>query len=134
MQVNVIIEKCRIDKWLLAARFFKTRLLASGAIELGRITLNGRRIKPAKLVMVGDVLTIRMGNYQYVLRILALSNRRGSATQAQQLYTETHESREQREIMTVRLKTHSQPFLTRGRPTKRDRREIERLISSQDQF
>ena len=134
MQVNAIVEKCRIDKWLLAARFFKTRSLASGAIELGRVTLNGRRTKPAKLVVVGDVLTIRMGSYQYTIEILELSDRRGSATQAQKLYNETHESREQREVMAVRLKAHSQSFLTRGRPTKRDRREIERLISSQDQF
>lgn len=132
MQLN--IEKYRIDKWLFAARFFKTRSLAAEAVERGRVTLNDQRVKPAKVVAVGDMLTIRIGNYQYVIKVLALSNKRGSATQAQQLYSETDESREQREILAARLKAQPQPFFIKGRPTKRDRREIERFISSQDEF
>ncbi len=127
-------EKYRIDKWLFAARFFKTRSLAAEAVERGRVTLNDQRIKPAKVVAVGDMLTIRIGNYQYGIKVLALSNKRGSATQAQQLYSETDESREQREILAARLKAQPQPFFTKGRPTKRNRREIERFVSSQDEF
>lgn len=132
MQQEENIEKHRIDKWLFAARFFKTRSLAAEAIDRGRITVNGHRIKPAKVVAVGDMLTIRINNYQYHIEILELSNKRDSATQAQQLYKETEESRKQRELLAARLKIQPQPFFTKSRPTKRDRREIERFISIQD--
>ncbi len=134
MQSDEIVEKYRIDKWLFATRFFKTRSLAADAIERGRVTLNDHRVKPAKVVSVGDRLAIRIGNVQYVIKVLALSNQRGSATQAQQLYSETDESRQQREMLATRMKAQPQPFFTKGRPTKRDRREIERLISNQDEF
>lgn len=132
MQQSEKIEKHRIDKWLFAARFFKTRSLAAEAIERGRITVNGHRVKPAKIIAVGDMLTIRINNYQYNIEILELSNKRGSATQAQQLYKETEESRKQRELLAARLKAQPQPFITKSRPTKRDRREIERFISIQE--
>ena len=132
MQQDEKIEKHRIDKWLFAARFFKTRSLAAEAIDRGRITVNGHRIKPAKVVAVGDILTVRINNYQYHIEILGLSNKRGSATQAQQLYKETEESRKQRELLAARLKMQPQPLFTKSRPTKRDRREIERFISIQD--
>ncbi|MDH5479291.1 MAG: RNA-binding S4 domain-containing protein [Nitrosomonas sp.] len=122
-------EKFRVDKWLFATRFFKTRSLAAEAIEKGRVTLNEVRVKPAKIVSVGDRLSIRIGNYQYVVEILGLSNKRGSAAIAQQLYRETDESREQREIISARIKAQPQPFYTKGRPTKRDRRNIERFKS-----
>ena len=132
MQQNENIEKHRIDKWLFAARFFKTRSLAAEAIDRGRITVNGHRVKPAKIIAVGDMLTVRINNFQYDIEILELSNKRGSATQAQQLYRETEESRKQRDLLAVRLKAQPQPFFTKSRPTKRDRREIERFISIQD--
>ena len=132
MQQSEKIEKHRIDKWLFAARFFKTRSLAAEAIDRGRITVNGHRVKPAKIVAIGDMLIIRINNYQYEIEVLALSNKRGSATQAQQIYKETEESRKQRELLAVRLKAQPQPFFTKSRPTKRDRREIERFISIQD--
>ncbi|MBL0011871.1 MAG: RNA-binding S4 domain-containing protein [Nitrosomonas sp.] len=125
-------EKYRIDKWLFASRFFKTRSLAAEAIDRGRVTLNGHRVKPAKVVLVGDMLTIRINNFQYHIELLLLSNKRGSAMQAQQLYRETEESRRQRELLAARLKAQPQLFLTRSRPTKRDRREIERFISKHD--
>lgn len=134
MRLDDSVEKYRIDKWLFAARFFKTRSLAADAIERGRVTLNDHRIKPAKVAAVGDMLTIRIGNVQYVITILALSNKRGSAPQAQQLYSETDESRAQREMLAARLKAQPQPFFTKGRPTKRDRRVIERIFSSDDEF
>lgn len=134
MQINDSVEKYRIDKWLFAARFFKTRSLAADAVERGRVILNDQRVKPAKVVAVGDMLTIRIGNVQYVIKVLALSNKRGSAPQAQQLYCETDESRQQREILAARLKAQPQlAFSSKGRPTKRDRRVIERFISDQDE-
>ncbi|WP_293007128.1 RNA-binding S4 domain-containing protein [Nitrosomonas sp.] len=127
-------EKYRIDKWLFAARFFKTRALAAEAIDRGRVMINDQRIKPAKTVAVGDKIEIRINNYQYVIEVLGLSNKRGSAPQAQQLYRETDESREERALLAARLKAQPQPFFAKGRPTKRDRREIERLTSSADEF
>ena len=134
MQSDDSVEKYRIDKWLFAARFFKTRSLAADAIERGRVTLNDHRVNPAKVVAAGDMLMVRIGKYQYVIKILALSNKRGSATQAQQLYSETDESRAQREMLAARLKAQPQPFFSKGRPTKRNRREIERFFSSDDEF
>ncbi len=122
-------EKFRIDKWLFAARFFKTRSLAADAIERGRVHLNGIRIKPAKTLVIGDMLTIRIGNFIYDITVLALSNKRGSATIAQQLYSETEESRHQRELIAERLKVQPK-FYAKGRPTKRDRRDIMRLKNS----
>lgn len=119
-------EKFRVDKWLFAARFFKTRSLAAEAIERGRVHLNGNRVKPAKILAIGDNLTIRIGNYQYDIQVLALSNKRGSATIAQQLYRETDESREKREMITERIKAQPKAFYNKGRPTKRNRREIMR--------
>lgn len=133
MQSDDAVEKFRIDKWLFAARFFKTRSLAAEAIERGRVTVNDQRVKPAKVLAVGDRLTIRINNYQYDVEVLGLSNKRGSAPVAQQLYRETDESREKRELLAARLKAQPQPFYTRGRPTKRDRREIERFISNHDE-
>lgn len=119
-------EKLRIDKWLWAARFFKTRALAVDAIEIGRVLINGVRVKPAKTVAVGDWLDLSLGQYQYRVEVLGLSDKRGPATQAQQLYRESEESRQRREIIAAQNKLLPQPFL-KGRPTKRDRREIERF-------
>ncbi|MGZ0018450.1 RNA-binding S4 domain-containing protein [Nitrosomonas sp. wSCUT-2] len=133
MQLSDTIEKYRVDKWLFAARFFKTRSLAAEAIDRGRVTVNGQRIKPAKVLAIGDRLTIRINNFQYDIEVLDLSNIRGSATVAQQLYRETEESRKQRELQAARLKAQSQSFYTKGRPTKRDRRNIERFISNHNE-
>lgn len=134
MQSDDTIEKYRIDKWLFAARFFKTRSLAAEAIDRGRVTVNGQRIKPAKILAAGDMLTIRIDNYQYDIEVLGLSNKRGSATVAQQLYRETEESKQQRELLAARLKAQPPPFHIKGRPTKRDRRVIERFVSNHDEF
>ncbi|ALQ49908.1 RNA-binding S4 domain-containing protein [Nitrosomonas ureae] len=134
MQSNENNEKYRIDKWLFAARFFKTRALAAEAIDRGRVAINDQKIKPAKTVAVGDRVEIRINNYQYTIEVLGLSNKRGSAPQAQQLYRETEESREQRALLAARLKAQPQPFFTKGRPTKRDRREIERFTLNTDEF
>ena len=120
-------EKFRIDKWLCAARFFKTRSLAADAVDCGKVHLNETRVKPAKPVVVGDMLTVNIGQKQYVVEVIALSNKRGPASQAQKLYRETDASRERREAIAAQLKLQPQPFFFKGRPTKRDRREIERF-------
>ena len=120
-------EKFRIDKWLCAARFFKTRALAADAVECGQVHLNEARVKPAKALAAGDMLNIRIGQKQYVVEVLALSNKRGPASEAQKLYRETDASRQRREAIATQLKAQPQPFYFKGRPTKRDRREIERF-------
>ena len=120
-------EKFRIDKWLWAARFFKTRSLAISAIESGKVQIRNERVKPAKSLAVGDLLSIQIGNYQYLVEVLALSNKRGAAPEAQKLYRETDESRQHREVILAQLKADPQPIHFKGRPTKRDRREIERF-------
>ena len=123
-------EKCRVDKWLFAARFFKTRSLAAEAIEKGRIQVNGARIKPSKTLNEGDRLEIRIGEYRYHIDVLALSNRRGSAAVAQMLYQETEESRVTRQALAEKLKMQPR-FEGKGRPTKRVRRNLQRLIDGE---
>lgn len=119
-------DKIRIDKWLWAARFFKTRSLAAEAVEAGRVTMNEVRIKPAKAIGAGDRLDIRLGQYHFEVEVLALSSRRGPAPEAQKLYRESDESRARRAAIAAQLKALPQPTF-KGRPTKRDRREIERF-------
>ena len=120
-------DKARIDKWLWAARFFKTRALAVAAVETGKVQVNGVRVKPAKSLTAGDTLTIRLGPYQHVIEVLAISNRRGSPAEAQKLYQETEESRARRAALALELKAQPQPSDQKGRPTKKDRREIEKV-------
>jgi ribosome-associated heat shock protein Hsp15 len=121
-------NKVRLDKWLWAARFFKTRALAAEAVEGGKIEVNGDRPKRARALQEGDQLRIRLGPYEHIVTVRALSDRRGPATQAAGLYEETEASRIAREARAVQLKSlHSLFGPEKGRPTKKDRREIERL-------
>ena len=121
-------DKVRLDKWLWAARFFKTRALAAEAVEGGKVQVNGDRPKRARPLQVGDELRIRLGPYEHIVVVRALSDRRGPATQAAGLYEETIASRSAREALSIQLKTmHSLFGPEKGRPTKKDRREIERL-------
>jgi ribosome-associated heat shock protein Hsp15 len=120
-------ERLRIDKWLWAARFYKTRSLAADAVETGKVQIDGARVKPAKLLAVGDMLSLRLGPYQHVLEVRALSNKRGPATEAQKLYRETAESSSRRAALAMELKARPEPMQHEGRPTKRDRREMERV-------
>ena len=122
-------EKLRIDKWLWAARFFKTRSLAADAVECGKVMVNEMRVKPARLLAAGDTLSIRLGPYLHVLEVLALANMRGPASEAQKLYRETEESRLRREMLAQELKAQPRQATHEGRPTKRDRREIEKFKS-----
>lgn len=116
----------RIDKWLWAARFFKTRSAAQQAVEGGRVRLNGERVKPAKDVRVDDELAISIGAFEWVVRVLQLSDKRGSATVARTLYVENEASRLKREEQTA-MRRLAEPAQERhGRPTKRERRQLER--------
>ncbi|MBX9632256.1 MAG: RNA-binding S4 domain-containing protein [Burkholderiales bacterium] len=122
-------ERLRIDKWLWAARFFKTRSIAADAVEGGKVQINGERVKPAKVVKVGDAIGIRSGPYAWNVTVLGLSDRRGPAPEAQKLYSEGEESRLAREAMVAQVKA-ARPVnpLHKGRPTKKARREIDRLL------
>jgi ribosome-associated heat shock protein Hsp15 len=120
--------RTRLDKWLWAARFFKTRALAAEAVEGGKVQVNGDRPKRARPLQVGDELRIRLGPYEHAVTVRALSNRRGPASEAAGLYEETAASRSAREALAIQLKTlHAAFGPDRGRPTKKDRREIDRL-------
>ena len=122
------IERVRVDKWLWAARFFKTRALAATAIESGKVQVNGERAKRAKLLQVGDELHIRLGPYHHVVTVRLLSERRGPASVAATLYSESDEARKAREAIHIQVKAaQAVPGFERGRPSKKDRREIERL-------
>ncbi|MBA3317093.1 MAG: RNA-binding S4 domain-containing protein [Gemmatimonadales bacterium] len=121
-------ERVRLDKWLWAARFFKTRALAAEAVQGGKVQLNGDRPKRARPLQVGDEIRVRLGPYEHTLTVRALSGRRGPAAEAAGLYEETPASRTAREALAVQLKSlHAVFGPDRGRPTKKDRREIERL-------
>ncbi len=122
-------ERARIDKWLWAARFYKTRALAVAALENGRVLVNGVRVKPAKALNVGDMLAIRMGPYTHEVEVLGLSGKRGPAPEAQKLYRETEESKAKRAALAEQLKAQQQYSVLKGRPTKKDRRDIEKVKS-----
>jgi ribosome-associated heat shock protein Hsp15 len=118
----------RLDKWLWAARFFKTRSLAQQALAGGRVQLNGARTKPAHEVKVGDRVDVRVGDWRWEVVVKALSDRRGPAEEARKLYEETAESRAERERRGDLRRWGTEPAATlKGRPTKRDRRRIERF-------
>lgn len=117
----------RVDKWLWAARFFKTRSAAQQAVEGGKVKLGGERIKPAKELRVGDELMIQIGAASWTVRVAQLSDQRGSATVARTLYTEDETSRVRREEQLALRKFAADPAQGRhGRPTKRERRQLER--------
>jgi len=118
----------RLDKWLWAARFFKTRSLAAEAASGGKIEINGERPKASRVVRVGDRLSIRRGPYEWTVIVKGVTRSRGPAPQAQQLYEETEDSLRQREAAIAQLKLERPPeFDTPGRPSKKDRRAIARF-------
>jgi len=123
--------KFRIDKWLWAARFFKTRSLAAQAVEGGKVRLNQQRIKPAKELHVGDTLEIQIGNEAWEVTVQGLSVRRGPAEEARALYQESAASQEQRLVQREQRSFQNEPAAQiHGRPTKRDRRRLGRLTGS----
>lgn len=123
-----LLARMRLDKWLWAARFFKTRSLATQAIDHGRVKLNGERVKPAREVKPGDRLEVHLNEVAWTLTVRALSMQRGPAPVAQALYEEDPASVARRQQQISERKLASNPAAAiKGRPTKRDRRQIHRF-------
>lgn len=121
-------DSVRIDKWLWAARFFKTRSLATDAVDGGKVRLNGDRIKPARGVKPGDTLDIDNGSTEWEVVVQGLADKRGSATAAQALYSETEKSIAERQRNAEQRKLFREPSeAIKGRPTKRDRRLLDKF-------
>jgi ribosome-associated heat shock protein Hsp15 len=120
--------KVRLDKWLWAARFFKTRSLAADAIETGKVEVNGERVKRAKQLQIGDVVRVRLGPYNHIVSVRLLSERRGPASVAATLYEENEEGRKAREALQAQMKAaQGVSGYESGRPSKKDRRQIAKL-------
>ncbi|MGZ8377714.1 MAG: RNA-binding S4 domain-containing protein [Gemmatirosa sp.] len=121
-------EKVRLDKWLWAARFYKTRSLATEAVDGGKVDVNGARAKPAKLVGPGDELRVTVGPQRYVLRVTGTGERRGSAEAARTLYEETAESQADRAKLAEQHRLSAMSFdFDAGRPNKKDRRDLNKF-------
>jgi ribosome-associated heat shock protein Hsp15 len=122
-----LMDRLRIDKWLWAARFYKTRTLASEEITRGRVEVNGQEVKPAREVKVGDTVSLRQGPVTRIVTVRGISGVRGPAPVAQQLYEETPQSVKAREQAAEQRRYAPEPALSieQGRPTKRGRRELD---------
>jgi len=120
-------EEVRLDRWLWAARFFKTRALATQAVEGGKVHLNGQRTKSSKRLRPGDRLEIRKGPYRFVILVKDLSDRRGPASEAVALFEELPESQEARRVLADQRRAPPPTYTDKGRPTKRDRRALDRI-------
>jgi len=123
-------DRVRVDKWLWAARFYKTRSLATEAVTGGKVAVNGEGAKPSKTVKAGDEIRVRLGPYEHILIVRGLAERRGPASVAQALYDETPESRDARQRLAAQLAAAPATFVyeEKGRPTKKDRRDLSRFI------
>ena len=124
------LEKVRIDKWLWAARFFKTRSLAKAAIENGKVHIDGNKSKASRQLEVGTVLTIRQGFDNKTVEVIALSEQRRGAPEAMLLYSETDESIALREKDSAQRKAANSAVVSDGRPNKKQRRQIHRFLSN----
>jgi ribosome-associated heat shock protein Hsp15 len=122
------LSATRIDKWLWAARFFKTRSLASNAVELGRVLQNEDRVKPAHAVKVGDILEIHHAEQVWTIEVIRILDVRGAASIAQTMYAETAESIAKRQQRAEHRRLHTEPAAQlQQRPTKRQRRQLSNL-------
>jgi ribosome-associated heat shock protein Hsp15 len=126
-------DSVRLDRWLWAARFFRTRALASAAVGGGKVQVNGARAKPAKQLQIGDSLRVRVGPYDWLVTVRALTERRGSAKDALLLYDESPAGRAARERLAEAHRIAPAPtYQGKGRPTKKERRELQRLEEGED--
>lgn len=133
MKINTPLNTVRFDKWLWAARFFKTRSLAKTAIEHGKVWVDGARAKPSRSITVGALLRLQLGFDVYTVEVLALSEQRGSAVLAQALYAETEESQVLREQQAVlRQQNRLAHVAPEHRPNKKERRDLQRLRQHSD--
>lgn len=122
------MDKVRIDKWLWAARFFKTRALAKNAIENGKVQINGQKPKPSRMLDVGETLAIRQGYDEKIVDVIMLSDQRRGAPDAQKLYRETDESIAARDKQQAERKALNQSMPQHEKPNKKQRRQIHRFI------
>ena len=120
--------KVRLDKWLWAARFFKTRAIAKAAIETGKIHMDGQKAKPSRMIELDNMLTIRQGDIEKTVRVIIASEHRGGAPEAQLLYEETATSLEARERKSAEQRAFHGSTPTSTRPNKKQRRQIHRFI------
>ena len=121
-------DPVRLDKWLWAARYFKTRALAAEAVAGGRVEVGGHRVKPGRDVRIGDVVRVRIGPYVHVVTVRALSGRRGPAAEAAKLFEEDAASRAEREKLREQHRLAAQAFAYgEGKPSKKERRALEEL-------
>ena len=130
-----MVEKVRIDKWLWATRFFKTRGLANDAISKNQIRIGGQRIKPSRLVLVGDIIRIEKTPYTFVITVLALNDQRRPASEAQALYEESEQSLATRQTLSDRMRSDRMArvgLAGDGRPSKKQRRQIIRFQNQND--
>lgn len=130
------MDKLRVDKWLWAARFYKTRSLATEEVGKGRVEVNGAEVKPARDLKVGDTVTLRHGPVLRTVVVKGLSNMRGPAPVAQQLYEETEDSLKARQLAAEQRRLSPEPAhsIEHGRPTKRGRRELDDAKSWGDRW
>ena len=128
------VESLRIDKWLWAARFFKTRALASTAVAGGKVHINGQRIKPARAVRIGDHLRIQRGSFEFIVEVLGISTQRRPAKEATLLYQESEQSIERREALAnqIRIDRLAHGGFPGNRPDKRQRRHIVQFRRERD--
>ena len=127
------LERVRLDRWLWAARFFKSRAMAKSAIEGGKVELNGQRGKPAKEIMVGQQITVRRGDELFDIEVIALADKRGSATIAATLFTESEDSINRRAADAARRKMERAGLrVPEKRPEKRDRRALAKMKQAND--
>lgn len=120
----------RIDKWLWAARFFKTRSLAKSAIETGKIKMDGQKVKPSRNIYTEQIVCIRQGFDEKTVVVIGLSDQRRSASEAQLLYAETEESARAREKLSMERRLAHSPATSSSRPTKKQRRKIHQFLES----
>ena len=120
-------ERVRLDKWLWAARFYKTRGLAAEAVDGGKVDVNDTRAKRSKMVQLGDAVRLRQPPFEHIVIVRGISERRGPASVAATLYEETAESKAKRQALATQIRSMPADDWETGRPSKRDRREIERF-------
>lgn len=125
---KAVANAVRIDKWLWASRFFKTRGLAADAVDGGKVEVNGHKPKPARAIRVGDTVRLRLGAFEYLVTVRGLAERRGPASEAAKLYEEDAGGKARREKLAEQHRLAAQAFAHgEGKPSKKERRAIEKL-------
>ena len=127
MKIQNCLDNLRIDRWLWAARFYKTRSIALQQINKGKVWINGNRIKPSRRVKIGDDLIVSIGPYSWEITVLKIDSKRGPSNVAQKLYKEKDSSRVTRQIISTQIRQEQIFTTTKGRPTKKNRRSLNRF-------